>query len=248
MPKAKALGNVQGESLKATPRVLKARFQTPALPAVRASGPEKPKTLRHHPMTLARPMFPPRAESVDLFSQPPAIGQPESGNLTSGKPAKGLSRRNMLGALAVLPAALPVAAAAAEPDPIFAAIEKHKALTISFDAAHKARGSYNDFGELAEGEKQRLRALNDAVDATGLPMEEAACELLDTKPTSPAGIVAAIRVIRAHYHREAGHMPAGEWLYEDEDDPKNGRDWLECFLDTIAEAVTEMVAPCGVRS
>lgn len=35
-----------------------------------------------------------------------------------------LSRRNMLGALTVLPVALP--AAAAEPDPIFAAIESHK--------------------------------------------------------------------------------------------------------------------------
>ena len=34
-------------------------------------------------MTIERPMFPPRAESVDSFSHQPAIGQPESANRTS---------------------------------------------------------------------------------------------------------------------------------------------------------------------
>jgi hypothetical protein len=37
-------------------------------------------------MTIERPMFPPRAESVDSFSLQPAIGQPESGNLTTDSP------------------------------------------------------------------------------------------------------------------------------------------------------------------
>jgi hypothetical protein len=37
-------------------------------------------------MTIERPMFPPRAESVDSFSHPPAIGQPESQNLTGDSP------------------------------------------------------------------------------------------------------------------------------------------------------------------
>lgn len=39
---AKLTADVQGATLKAPPRVSQARFQTPALPAVRASGPEKP--------------------------------------------------------------------------------------------------------------------------------------------------------------------------------------------------------------
>jgi hypothetical protein len=41
-------------------------------------------------MTIERPMFPPAAESVDSFSLQPAIGQPESENLTSesAKPAE----------------------------------------------------------------------------------------------------------------------------------------------------------------
>jgi hypothetical protein len=37
-------------------------------------------------MTIERPMFPPRAESVDSFSPQPAIGRPESENLTSDSP------------------------------------------------------------------------------------------------------------------------------------------------------------------
>src|ERR1700721_863800 len=56
-----------------------------------------------------------RAESVDSFSHQPATGQPETGKLTSesGKPANGLSRRTMLGAIAVLPACAAVPAVAA---------------------------------------------------------------------------------------------------------------------------------------
>ena len=115
---------------------------------------------------------------MDSFSHPAAIGQPESGNLTSksSKPARGLSRRSALAGLAIMPASL---TAAAEPDPIFAATEKHKALTIPFDAAMQARGSCKDFGELTDDEKQHIRKLNDAVDKAGLPMEEAAslCEI-----------------------------------------------------------------------
>ena len=145
---------------------------------------------------------------------------------------------------AALGAALPLPAPAATPqglpDPIWAAIEKHKALTIPFDAAWKARASFNDTRELTEEQQQQLLNLNDATDAAGLPMERAACELFDTKPTTPAGIVAAIRVIQAYHRDDNGHMPSGEWLYEDDDEPQNGRDWLECFLDTIAEAVTAL--------
>jgi hypothetical protein len=36
---------------------------------------------------MTRPMFPPRAASVDSFSQQPAIGQPESQNLTGDSPS-----------------------------------------------------------------------------------------------------------------------------------------------------------------
>jgi hypothetical protein len=38
-------------------------------------------------MTIERPMFPPRAESVDSFSAQPAIGQRESQTLTGDSPS-----------------------------------------------------------------------------------------------------------------------------------------------------------------
>lgn len=49
-------------------------------------------------MTIDRPMFPPRAESVDSFSSQPAIGQPETGKRTSEsrEPAEGLSPREVM--------------------------------------------------------------------------------------------------------------------------------------------------------
>jgi hypothetical protein len=133
----------------------------------------------------------------------------------------------------------PARATAPAHDPIYAAIEKHKVLTVPFDAAWDARGRFNDCGEDDEKPSDELRRLNDAIDAAGLPMEEAACDLFNTVPTTPAGIVAAIGVIQTYYRAgdNSGHMPRGQWLYEDEDDPRNGRDWLECFLDTLIESV-----------
>jgi hypothetical protein len=83
-------------------------------------------------MTLERPMFPPLAESVDSFSPAVAIEQPPGERLTSDspKPSEGPSRRNMLGSLAVMPAAFPVVAQAAT-DPIFEAIEVHRAASAN---------------------------------------------------------------------------------------------------------------------
>jgi hypothetical protein len=96
-------------------------------------------------MTIERPMFPPRTESVDSFSAQPAIGQPESQTLTSEsrKPAKGLSRRAALAGLAVLPAAIP-ATAAASADPIYAAIGAHrKAAAASCAASAEVKRLYD---------------------------------------------------------------------------------------------------------
>jgi hypothetical protein len=63
-------------------------------------------------MTIERPMFPPRAESVDSFSLQPAIGQRESKSRVreSRKPPERLSRRGILAGVASA-AALPIAAA-----------------------------------------------------------------------------------------------------------------------------------------
>lgn len=64
-------------------------------------------------MTIERPMFPPRADSVDSLSHQPVTGQPEAAKRASEsrKPSEGLSRRGIIGALAALPVAMPAAAA-----------------------------------------------------------------------------------------------------------------------------------------
>ena len=69
-------------------------------------------------MTIERPMFPPRAESVDSFPYQPGVdhGKAERPASESLKPAEGLSRRHMLAALAILPTAIPAAAEAEIPD------------------------------------------------------------------------------------------------------------------------------------
>jgi hypothetical protein len=166
-------------------------------------------------MTIERPMFPPVDPTRRRFLTVAAAG--------------------------AVGAAIPAADARVNPghtaDPIYAAIERHRALTIPFDAAWDARAHFNDCGDCDEKPSDELRRLNDAIDAAGLPMEAAACDLFSTVPTTPAGIVAAIRVIQTYYRDDSGRMPRGQWLYEDEDDSRNGRDWLECFLDTLIESV-----------
>jgi hypothetical protein len=59
-------------------------------------------------MSIERPMFPPRADSVHAFPAQPAIGQPESQAPTteSTKPSGGPSRRHLLAGLAILPASV----------------------------------------------------------------------------------------------------------------------------------------------
>jgi hypothetical protein len=60
---------------------------SPRLPRLTRGVALKSQTSEQTTMTLSRPMFPPRAESVDSFSLQPAIGHPESQNLTSDSPS-----------------------------------------------------------------------------------------------------------------------------------------------------------------
>jgi hypothetical protein len=193
-------------------------------------------------MTIERPMFPPRAESVDSFSHQPGIGQPESPNLTSdsGKPVKGLSRRLMLGGLAMLPAALPTAAAGV--DPIFAAIERHKQTAAVWDAAVDVRSNFNDLHMTDEQWEQRGE-LDDAVEDAWRPCEQAGIDLVNTEPTTQAGIIAAIAYIRIQMLDDGIYMPHGmefEFNPGNEGDAKETMAWIDAFLHTIARATAAL--------
>jgi hypothetical protein len=95
---------------------------------------------------------------------------------------------------------LPAPAAESQADPIFAAIEKHKALIGPYAAAMRARARFDDCGEDDDSPSAELMRLNDAIDSTHLPLEIAASELICVVPNTPAGVIAAIRVIQ-RYHR-----------------------------------------------
>ena len=196
-------------------------------------------------MTIDRPMFPPRAESVDSFSHPPGIGQPESRNLASesGKPAKGLSRRHMLGGLAVLPAAFPTAAAAGA-DPIFAAIERHKQAAAVWDAAVDVRSNFNDL-DMTDEQREQRDELDDAVEDAWIPCSHAGADLINTEPTTSAGIVAAIAYIRIQMRDDGTYMPHN-LILETGGDAQETMGWIDTFLETIAAATAN--AGKAVRS
>jgi hypothetical protein len=122
-------------------------------------------------MTIERPMFPPRAESVDSFSLQPAVLHRADGSPSGDSPraTEGLSRRHMLTALAVLPVALPAAAA----DPIFAALEAFRLAEEKFYAVD-----------------------GDIPDEVGDRWSRAIDVVIQTRPTTPAGLVALTGFVR----------------------------------------------------
>jgi hypothetical protein len=183
-----------------------------------------------------------RAESVDSLAHQPATGQPESRNLTgeSGKPAKGLSRRLMLGGLAILPAVLP--AVAAGPDPIFAAIDRHKQTAAVWDAAVDVRSNFNDL-DMTDEQREQRDELDDAVEDAWRPCEQAGIDLVNTEPTTQAGIIAAIAYIRIQLLEDGIYMPHGmefEFNPGNEGDAKETMAWIDAFLHTIARATATL--------
>jgi hypothetical protein len=145
-------------------------------------------------MTIERPMFPPRAESVDSFSHQPAIGQPEGQALVSEsrKPVKGLSRRAALAGVAMLPArvvGIPAAAEAAA-DPAFALI----AAKLAADVAHCEAIDAQDEAEDRHGnDSQEAWDANETCAAKCHEVNVIDWELARTPPQTLAGVAAVLR-------------------------------------------------------
>jgi hypothetical protein len=150
---------------------------------------------------------PPEAlgESVDSFSHQPAIGQPESQNLASesGKPVKGLSRRLVLGGLAVLPVALPAAVTAANAiDPVFDLIATHRKTHAAHMAAlHLQRRFERRYG-IGEGSWISTKPCHDEDDAFTAFVAEPA--------TTVQGLLAKL----AYFDELAGEFET-EWMVHD---------------------------------
>jgi len=149
-----------------------------------------------------------RGESADSFSHQPGIAQPESRNLTSesGKPAKGLSRRLMLGGLAILPAALPAAVEAAA-DPIYAAIAAcREAREVADIAYSRTSALYREAKEkFGDDDTRKTRRMHrdyiegvlgmdgdDYTDGPAFALYEAYDNFTLTEPTTLAGLFAML--------------------------------------------------------
>src|SRR5665811_1157107 len=121
------------------------------------------------------------------------------------------SRRAVLAGIASA-AAMPIAGipntAAATTDPIFAAIARHKAAAAKWDVAVNIRACFPDGAAPMTVEQRDERdELDDAVDDAWIPCRQAGIDLINSKPTTPAGIVAAIAYVRIQMRDDGTYMP-----------------------------------------
>jgi hypothetical protein len=96
-------------------------------------------------------------------------------------------------AVAAMPASTADSAACAV-DPIFDVIERHIHAVAIYDAAVNVRGCFND-AKMDNEQRAQLAVLKDAVNETYDRMEDAGTDLVNTKPTTLAGIVVLCRYI-----------------------------------------------------
>jgi hypothetical protein len=169
-------------------------------------------------MTLERPMFPP----VDP------------------------TRRHLLtvaagGAVAALAITTTTARAQGiEGDPIFAVIERHRKACREYNEAVDIHMDFEDVG--MTGEKlAKYNSLVAATDAAYDELEDAGLDLINTRPTTPAGIFALCQYIKPLFaENDAPNLP--EYILYDD-----GRTAYpaEAFAYVIGRAVEEMIASHG---
>jgi hypothetical protein len=146
-----------------------------------------------------------------------------------------VSRRTALTAIAALPATTTAALAGA--DPTYEAIEKHKAAGTVWSAAVDIRSNFPDL-DITEEQREQLDQLDEAVDDAWELLEEAGIDLINTQPTTRAGIVAAIQYLREQMRDDGTYMPQ-TFKLDTGGDAKNTMGWIHAYLDTIADAAIE---------
>jgi hypothetical protein len=130
------------------------------------------------------------------------------------------------------------------PDPIFAAIERHRAAGIVWDAAVDVRSVFPEGPEPMTDEAWEQReTLDDAVGEARCALSEAGMDLIRTVPTTVGGIVSAIAYMQRQMRDDGTFMPFDIGFHYDvgyEGDSAVVFGWLDAFLNTIASAVSEL--------
>jgi hypothetical protein len=158
------------------------------------------------------------------------------------------TRRNILGTIAAAGATAltlkPARAAAPAPDPIYAAIERHKAACIPWDAAIDVRAEFPEGPHpMTDEQREQRDALDEAVDEARDPLEKAGMALINATPTTPAGIVTAICCMQRQMRNDGTYMPYEiEFKFDDlyEGDGGMVLAWIDAWLNTLAEAAAEL--------
>jgi hypothetical protein len=152
------------------------------------------------------------------------------------------TRRNILGTIAAAGATAltltPARAAPSVPDPIYAAIERHNAACIPWDAAIDVRAEFPEGSAPMTDEQWEQRdLLDEAVEDARGTLEKAGVDLINTAPTTLAGIARALNYIREQLMQEHGTYMPSCLVLKDDDDPGG---WVDAFLDTIEYAAREL--------
>jgi hypothetical protein len=128
-------------------------------------------------------------------------------------------------------------------DPIYAAIERHKAAGVPWDAAVDVRSVFPEFEPLTDEQWEKRDALDDAEADAREVLNDAGIALINTAPTTPAGFVAAIRYMQRQTRDDGTFMPFDirfEFDAGSEGDGGVVLGWIDAWLDTIADAVAAL--------
>jgi hypothetical protein len=179
-------------------------------------------------MTIERPMFPPVDPTRRRF-------------VTIAAGASIVSVGSLVAAAAV-PNATPEARHRL--DPIFAAIDRHSAAGIVWDAAVDVRSVFPEGPEpLTDEQWERRDVLDDAVSEARCALSKAGMDLIRTVPTTVGGIASAIAYIQRQMRDDGTFMPFDIGFHYDVGyggDSAVVFGWLDDFLNTIASAVSEL--------
>jgi hypothetical protein len=96
---------------------------------------------------------------------------------------------------------------------------------------------------MSDEQREQRDVLDDAVEDAWEPCEQSGIDLITTKPTTPAGIITAIRRIQIQMRDDGTYMPQGvefEYTEGSAGDSRAAMGWINAFLDTLADAATEL--------
>jgi hypothetical protein len=123
-------------------------------------------------------------------------------------------------------------------DPIYAAIEKHKAACIVWNDAVDVRSEFSDLHMTTE--QRRQRDLLDVAETDAWePLSQAGIDLLNTTPITLAGIIIAIQYLRFQMTDDGTHMPH-HLKYDHGGDAQETMGWIDAFLATLAGAAAAL--------